>query len=50
MPLLKNGAIVADDWITLGLDDPRPESGDIVIPYAISTAPRRCRCSCRAWR
>jgi uncharacterized protein (DUF934 family) len=34
MPLLKNGAIVADDWITLGLEDPKPESGDIVIPYA----------------
>jgi uncharacterized protein (DUF934 family) len=34
MPLLKNGAIVADDWITLGLEDPKPESGDIVMPYA----------------
>jgi uncharacterized protein (DUF934 family) len=34
MPLLKNGAIVADDWITLGLDDQKPESGDIVLPYA----------------
>ena len=34
MPLLKNGAIVADDWITLGLEDQKPESGDIVVPYA----------------
>jgi len=34
MPLLKNGSIIADDWITLGLDDPKPESGDIVVPYA----------------
>lgn len=34
MPLLKNGSIIADDWITLGPDDPRPASGDIVVPYA----------------
>lgn len=34
MPLLKNGAIVADDWVTLGLEDQKPESGDIVVPYA----------------
>ncbi|TMJ40619.1 MAG: DUF934 domain-containing protein, partial [Alphaproteobacteria bacterium] len=34
MPLLKNGSIVSDDWITLGTDDPLPESGDVVIPYA----------------
>jgi uncharacterized protein (DUF934 family) len=33
MPLLKNGSIIIDDWITLGLDDPKPESGDIVVPY-----------------
>ncbi|MBK1866847.1 DUF934 domain-containing protein [Aestuariivirga sp. YIM B02566] len=34
MPLLKNGSIIIDDWITLGLDDPKPDSGDIVVPYA----------------
>jgi uncharacterized protein (DUF934 family) len=34
MPLLKNGSIIVDDWITLGLDDPKPDSGDIVVPYA----------------
>jgi uncharacterized protein (DUF934 family) len=34
MPLIRNDAFVEDDWLTLGIDDPLPESGDIAVPFA----------------
>jgi uncharacterized protein (DUF934 family) len=34
MPLLKNNAFVADDWIVLSAEDTVPEGGKIVVPLA----------------
>ena len=32
MPVIKGTQFADDSWITLGKDDPLPESGDIVLP------------------
>ena len=34
MPLLRNNHIVNDDWLSIGLEDALPESGDIAVPFA----------------
>ena len=34
MPLIRNNALVEDDWRHLAIDEPLPESGDIVVPFA----------------
>jgi uncharacterized protein (DUF934 family) len=34
MPLLRSNQIVTDDWASVGLDDPLPESGDVIVPFA----------------
>ena len=34
MPLIRNGAFVEDDWRHLTLDDPLPDRGDVVVPFA----------------
>jgi uncharacterized protein (DUF934 family) len=34
MPLLKNNVLVADTWIAVGAEDPLPDEGDIVVPFA----------------
>ena len=34
MPLIRNNAFIEDDWLQLASDDPLPESGDIVVPFA----------------
>lgn len=34
MPLLKNNHLVQDTWIAVGLDDPLPVQGDILVPFA----------------
>jgi uncharacterized protein (DUF934 family) len=34
MPLLNGHGFVNDAWIHLGLEDPLPASGDIVVPFA----------------
>ena len=33
MPLLKNNALVPDVWTHLGIDDPLPATGDILVPF-----------------
>jgi uncharacterized protein (DUF934 family) len=34
MPLIRNNAFVEDDWRQLTADEPLPESGDVVVPFA----------------
>jgi uncharacterized protein (DUF934 family) len=34
MPLIRNNAFIEDDWRQLAVDEPLPESGDIVVPFA----------------
>ena len=34
MPLIRNNAFIDDDWRQIGLDEPLPDSGDIVVPFA----------------